>query len=349
MLERPGYTAIDLRPLAGGEGTSAYSVSDTEFVVGESGSTPARWNREGDPSALAVLDGYSGGRACDVNKTGVIAGILHDGEQLRPVRWDPAGAVERLEMPADAVSGAVNRINDRGSMLGGVMEPGYRWHAIRWTPEGHLVELEPLTAGGETQAHDLNELDEVAGTAKDDSGVRTAVRWNRSGEISRLPSPRRATACCVNDQGVVAADGVSWNRDGQATLLAGGQAFRAGQTLRLTNDGATIGWGATTDGQQIGVRWDRSGEPTVLPPLPSDTSSTCFDIDDAGVVVGESAGGTTVRPVWWDEDATPRRLPSPAGLDAIVAQHVTMSGNIIIGYGYDPAEAVYRGIAWYRS
>ncbi|MFD5093481.1 hypothetical protein ACFWMR_22965 [Amycolatopsis thailandensis] len=349
MLERTGYTAIDLRPLTGGEGTSAYSVSDTEFVVGESGSTPARWNREGVPSALAVLDGYSGGRACGVNKTGVTAGILHDGEHLLPVRWDPAGGVQRLDLPDGTISGAVNRINDRGSMLGGAMEPGYRWRAVRWTPDSRLAELEPLTADGETQAHDLNELDEVAGTAKDGSGARTAVRWSRTGEVSRLPSPRRATAHCINDQGVVAADGVSWNRDGQATLLTGGPVFRTGQTLKLTNDGATIGWGATTDGQQIGIRWNWSGEPTVLPPLPPDTTSTCFDIDDAGVVVGESAGGTKVRPVWWDEDATPHPLPSPAGLDAIVAQHITMTGNVIIGYGYDPAEATYRGIAWYRT
>jgi len=349
MLDRPGYTAIDLRPLAGDTGTSAYSVSDNEFVVGESGSTPARWNREGDPSALAVLDGYSGGRACGVNKTGAIAGILHIGDDLRPVRWDPTGEVQGLELPDGTVSGAVNRINERGSMLGGAMEPGYRWRAVRWTPEGRLMELEPLTAGGETQAHDLNELDEVAGTAKDVSGVRTAVRWSGSGEVSRLPSPRRATACCVNDEGVVAADGVSWSRDGRATLLTGGPAFRAGQTLKITNTGATIGWGATTDGQQIGVRWNRSGDPTVLPPLPSDTASTCFDINDAGLVVGESAGGTTVRPVWWDENAAPHPLPSPDGLDAIVAQHITTTGNVIIGYGYDRARATYRGIAWYRS
>ncbi|WP_409493082.1 hypothetical protein [Amycolatopsis sp. cmx-11-12] len=345
----PGFTAVDLRPLAGGEGTSAYCVNDAGVIMGESGSRPVRWDREGRPTPLPIVDGYSGGRAVSGNSAGVIAGTLYTGESLRPVCWKPDGRVHVLELPTGMLSGTASRVNERGSILGNAMRPGYRWRALRWEPGGEAVELDTLPGDGETQGHDLNGLDEVVGSAKDGTGARTAVRWTPSGRICKLPPPRRATACGITDSGAILGDGVVWDRDRGTTLLTGEPEFTAGQVVRITGQGVAIGWGVTPDRRDTCARWDRDGRPTVLRPLPSDVASTCFDIDDAGTVVGESVSHGTVRPVRWDVDATPFPLPSPRGLNAIVAQHINASGAVIIGYGYAPDSSTYRGIAWHRS
>ncbi|OOC05740.1 hypothetical protein [Amycolatopsis azurea] len=350
MPEGPGFTAVDLRPLAAGEGTSAYCVNDAGMIVGESGSRPVRWDRDGNPTPLPILDGCSGGRAVSANIAGVIAGALYTGEHLRPVCWRPDGRVHALELPLGVISGTTCRVNARGSILGNAMRPGYRWRALRWEPGGEAVELGALPGGGETQGHDLNGLDEVVGSAKNGAGGgRTAVRWDPSGKISKLPPPRRATACGITDSGAILGDGVVWNRDGGTILLTGGPEFAAGQVVRITGRGVAIGWGVTPDRHGTCARWDRDGRPTVLRPLPSDVASTCYDIDDAGTVVGESVSKGTVRPVRWDADATPFPLPSPRGLTAIMAQHISASGAVIIGYGFDPDGSTYRGIAWRRS
>ncbi|MBB5851170.1 hypothetical protein ACFQ05_37745 [Amycolatopsis umgeniensis] len=347
--EGPGFTAVDLRPLAAGEGTGAYCVSDAGMIVGESGSRPVRWDDDGRPSPLPILDGYSGGRAVSANTAGVVAGALYTGENLRPVCWQPDGRVRVLELPSGMVSGTACRVNERGSILGNAMRPGYRWRALRWEPGGEAVELGALPGGGDTQGHDLNALDEVVGSAKDGTGARTAVRWTPSGKISKLPPPRRATACGITDSGAILGDGVVWNRDGGTVLLTGEPEFVAGQVVRITGPGVAIGWGVTPDRRGTCARWDRDGRPTVLRPLPSDIASTCFDIDDAGTVVGESLNQGTARPVRWGADATPSALPSPRALTAIVAQHINAAGAVIIGYGFATDSSTYRGIAWHRS
>lgn len=343
------YIAIDLRPLSDGEGTNAYAVSDAGVTVGESGSRPARWDRDGRPSPLPVLDGYSGGRASCVNSSGVIAGVLYRGENLHPVRWDSTGRVHDLELPADTVSGTASRVNDRGSIMGNAMGPGYHWRAVRWNPQGELVDLETLTGSGETQAHDLNALDEVVGSATNGASTRAAVRWDHSGKVSTLPPPHRATACGINDSGEVAGDGVVWDREGRATTMSDEPGFTAGHLVKINNHGVAIGWGVTPGQRATCARWDRAGRLTVLAPLPSDIASNCFDISDTGTVVGESANQGSVRPVWWDAEATPSLLPSPPGLSAILAQHINGPGTVIIGYGYDAISSTYRGIAWHRS
>ncbi|MFI5560107.1 hypothetical protein ACIA2T_12585 [Amycolatopsis japonica] len=349
MPEGPGFTAVDLRPLSEGEGTGAYCVNDAGTIVGESGSWPVRWDGDGAPTPFPILDGCSGGRAISVNAAGLVVGSLYVGEHLRPVCWRPDGRVCALELPDGAVSGTACRVNARGSVLGNVMWPGYRWRALRWGPGGEAVELAALRGDGETQGHDLNGLDEVVGSAKNGTGTRTAVRWTSEGKISKLPPPRRATACGITDSGAILGDGVVWNRDGGTVLLTGDPEFSAGQLVRITGRGVAIGWGVTADRRGTCARWDPDGRPTVLRPLPSDEATTCFDIDDAGTVVGESAGRGTVRPVRWDADATPLPLPSPAGLTAIVAQHINASGTVIIGYGFAADTSTYRGIAWLRS
>jgi len=347
--EGTGYTAIALRPLADGEGTCAYAVNDAGTIVGESGSRPARWDLDGLPSALPALDGFSGGRAGSVNASGVIAGTLYRGEDLHPVRWDPDGRVHGLVLPGGMVSGTAIRINGRGSILGNAMRPGYHSRALRWDPDGEPVCLGTLPKNGETQAHGMNALDEVAGSARDGAGIRAAVWWDRTGKIGKLPPPRRATACDINDSGAVLGDGVVWKRDSGTTLLEGDPGFTTGQVVRITGSGAAIGWGVTTDRHATCVRWDAAGRPTRLVPLPSDVATTCFDIDDAGTVVGESVNHGSVRPVHWDTEAIPVPLPSPPGLVAMVAQHINRTGTVIIGYGFDPAGATYRGIAWRRA
>ncbi|WP_410651234.1 hypothetical protein [Amycolatopsis sp. cmx-4-54] len=349
MSEGPGFTAVGLRPLSGGEGTGAYCVNDAGVIVGESGSRPVTWDRDGSPTPLPILDGCSGGRAVSVNAAGVITGSLHAGDHLRPVCWLPDGRVRALELPGGAVSGTACRVNARGSILGNAMWPDYRWRTLRWEPGGETVELAALPGDGETQGQDLNALDEVVGSARNGSGVRTAVRWTSSGKISTLPPPRRATACGITDSGAILGDGVVWNADGGTVLLTGGPEFAAGQVVRITGRGVAIGWGLTPGRHGVGARWDGDGRPTVLRPLPSDAASTCFDIDEAGTVVGESVSQGTVRPVRWDADATPVPLPSPRGITATVAQHINASGTVIIGYGFAADGSAYRGIAWRRS
>ncbi|WP_233620562.1 hypothetical protein [Amycolatopsis sp. WAC 01416] len=349
MTEGACFTAVGLRPLSDGEGTGAYCVNDAGTIVGESGSRPVRWDRDGSPTLLPILDGFSGGRAVSVNAAGVIAGSLYLGEHLRPVCWLPDGRVHALELAAGMVSGTACRVNERGSILGNAMWPGYHWRALRWEPGGEAVELGTLPGGGETQGHDLNGLDEVVGSAKNGTGLRTAVRWTPSGKISKLPPPRRTTACGITDAGAILGDGVVWNRDGGTVLLTGEPEFRAGQVVRITGHGVTIGWGVTPDRHGTCARWDRDGRPTVLRPLPQDLASMCFDIDEAGTVVGESGSEGTVRPVRWDADATPFPLPSPRGITAIVAQHINANGTVVIGYGFAEDTSTYRGIAWHRT
>ncbi|MBE1493925.1 putative membrane protein [Amycolatopsis lexingtonensis] len=344
--QAPTYTAVDLGPLSAGERTDAHAANDAGVIVGESGTRPVRWNRAGGVTALPTLAGYPDGGAVDVNESGEIAGYVSQSSAARPVRWDRAGHVQALALPGDAASGYTVSINARGSVLGSFIRPDYRWRSVRWDPAGRPVELAALAAGGDTTAYSMNDRDEVVGIAADETGVQFAVRWDRAGRISKLPAPNTATGPAIDNRGDILDGMVVWDRWGQVTNLSTEPDLGSPHTATINDHGLVVGWAWTADGEQKCVRWDRAGQATVLNPLPPDTTSSCSDIDDRGTVVGYSFAEGTMRPAYWDTRAHP--LPSPAGLRAWEAQHITGTGGIILGLGYDPGQATFRGIAWQR-
>jgi hypothetical protein len=66
------------------DGSRAWAINNAGVAVGESRGFPVRWNGEGQP---VVLDTRPGGTASFVNRSGLIAGTVHEGGFPQAVLW----------------------------------------------------------------------------------------------------------------------------------------------------------------------------------------------------------------------------------------------------------------------
>ncbi len=156
-----------------------------------------------------------------------------------------------------------------------------------------LTDLGTLGGFGEAYAHGINERGQVVGDSPAADGNSHAFLWTPN-------SP----AGVMSDLGIPAGSSFSTARDiNDAGVIAG-----------YTNHSALI--------------WD--GQMNVLPPLPGQTASRAFSINNEGDVVGWS--GTTYytggNAVMWRRQAPPIQLGT-VGTKPTVARAVNDSGTIV--------------------
>jgi probable HAF family extracellular repeat protein len=210
-IERPYSVWWDddgaLHELPGGHPGTAYAVNDEGVVVGLSdaqGLWPLRWASPTTPAVrLATLPGGENYAAAhDVNTEGTAVGfsLATDGT-YHAVRWDAAGAIERLDDLAGHPTCRATAINDAGISIGTCRDDNGPV-AVYWDGAGTVTALPSL--GGETQPTGISDAGTIVGSAEDADGRYHAVRWGAFG-ITRLATlgGTHGVALDINDTGTV--------------------------------------------------------------------------------------------------------------------------------------------------
>ena len=203
--------------LAGTTG-NAYAISNgaTRYVVGQSGSLPARWTIVGSsPSAPELLDpGVAAyGTARGVNDAGAAVGNVGTSAAV----WDAAGILALVSAPAGFVSGEGRDIDNGGNGAFVFTRPETGWEggfAIAYLrlADGQLIALPPLSGDIVTYANGLGpaggNLVRVAGSSYSAPSTSRAVRWTvdvSTGTITTIESrPAESHALAVADDGATA-------------------------------------------------------------------------------------------------------------------------------------------------
>jgi probable HAF family extracellular repeat protein len=201
-----------------------------------------------------------------------------------------------------SVATAVSRT---GSVAGYSLTASGRQHAFRWSG-GRMTDLGTLPGGGASRANAINDAGQLAGTAdRTDGGYGYPVRWSAAGAIQDLGGP------------IVNALGVGNAIDSRGRV-AGGQRP------------------ASSQGNPIGMLYDRPGRPTVLGDPP----------ESLGAASGINAGGEVVgAPAYVWRRGTVRHLPGLPGGGSGDARAINASGLVAgsAGTGDGVHAVLWRG------
>jgi hypothetical protein len=340
-----GAAAVELGNLGTDIGgytqSQAAAINNAGSVVGSSrlylfgtfdiGDRAVRWDASNiDASSLDQLSTASTtstvrffSNAFAINDTGTAVGVAYkvlreggsssDYKGTRAVRWNASGtAVTELgHLGTDssgltyAVAYAINNagiaVGNANKYSGSGADLGYR--AVRWSASGTAAtELGHLGTDPNGSAYCDAEAINDAGIA-----VGAASKYDSSGNYIGIRAVRWTTGgTAATELGHLGTD------------LSGGTAASASA---INSSGTAIGSASKfdssgTDLGQRAVRWDASGTAaTELGNLPSFTSTSASDINDAGITVGwldKYDGGVLLeaKAVYWGFDALPVDLNS---------------------------------------
>jgi len=284
---------IALEPLPGGSSSKADGINDAGTVVGFSRGpddlrTAVMWGRDRVPVELARLPGHADSRARDINEAGVIVGRSWIDGAARPVRWSPEGAVSELSRVPGDPEGEALGINREGVVVGlskGVADPetgDKKRTAMVWRPDGGATALASLPGDDGGIAMSINDagmiVGEGTGSIRGDDApcffTFTAVVWDLDG------TPRGLAPLSGDGDGTPFPECVATGRDAWDVSLSG----------------VVVGYSAS---HERGIRWDAAGHEVALPPLPGDTRSWAYGVNEAGLVVGFSQGDSGKSAVVW--------------------------------------------------
>ncbi|MFJ8229880.1 hypothetical protein ACIQ9E_07960 [Streptomyces sp. NPDC094448] len=275
----PGAAPTRLPLPAGSRVGSASAVNNSGVAVGDAAgendrSRPLRWRSDGSRTDLPVLPGDDSGTATSVNNAGTAVGWTErrDGTTgpAHPVRWNAAGAVSALPLPAGFAGARTSRITDNGVILGHGRLAGSTEYdrVLVWAADGTVRDA------GRGRGYAVNR----AGTA-----VGASLEENPYGDTAR------------------------WNADGTRTVLAN-PAEAAGEVLAVNNRGTAVGYAWPPAGNPAldkALLWKPDGTVVPLPPTPLGPYAAAFAVNDAGVVAGFAVGtdgagsATTWRATVW--------------------------------------------------
>jgi probable HAF family extracellular repeat protein len=317
-----------------------------------------------EPGWTATEIGPPGFWPLAVNDEGVVVGYVGSYPNYYAVAWAD-GTTTALDTPDNTVRSSAAEINDAGDVVGSVtlqLETGMRTEAALWSVDGGYTPLGFLDNGTLSSAYDITDLGRVVGVAaRPQLGYRGVV-WNGD-DIDVLPvppDPPCPPGGCGGLQTASSADAINNQGDIVGTISYPYQPTKA-------------------------VIWAPDAAPVFLPPL-AGRSAAAQDVNDSGVIVGNSYGGAAYASnavVWVDgelidlgpgwatginddglivgvmtdtagirhayawEDLTGSPLPTPEGDVESLAGGVNASGQII-GASKSPS-GTWRGVMWTRS
>jgi len=220
-----------------------------------------------------------------------------------------AGANQR----GDIVGWAENTVHDSTCTLPQVLQ----FEAVRWSPDGKIHELPPLP--------------------KDQDGAATAI--NDGGDAVGI------SGTCNNAVGAYTAKhAVIWH-DGVPSLIGtfGGAGWNT--PTDINNRGQVVGFadlpGDVVDGVltafpiPLGFIWSQATGTQKILPLPGDTNTIAYAINDWGQVVGQSFGGPEgSRAFIWQNGKSydlNSLLPAGSALYLVFAEGINNRGDITGG------------------
>lgn len=238
---------------------------------------------------LSSLDGTNSG-ANAINNAGQVAGYTGRGA----VVWNGTSPTLLAGLLGDDQQGSfATGINDAGQVVGvNGWDKAATWLGATQTTLGSA-------SGPSSDAWGINNAGQVVGM----SGPGQAALW--SGGTTTVLNPGGGKGYAINDAGVVTgcvcspdqydSQAVVWNA-GVATVLGGTWGPTNGSAgLGINDAGQVVGYG-TFHATLLPVLWNGT-TPTILPTL-GDRPSKAKAINDAGVIVGTSAG----RAALWSGD-----------------------------------------------
>jgi probable HAF family extracellular repeat protein len=197
---------------------NAHAISNgaTRYVVGQSGSSPARWTIIGNsPGSSELLDqgGATSGAARGVNDAGAAAGNVG----ISGAVWDAAGILSLVSTPTGFTKGEGRDIDNAGNSVFVFTRPEAPWEGgfaaayVRFA-NGQLVALPPLSGDVVTYANGLGpaggNLVLVAGSSYSAPSRSRAVRWTvdvSTGAVTNIEArPESSHALALADDGATA-------------------------------------------------------------------------------------------------------------------------------------------------
>ena len=287
------------------------------------------------------LESPSFSYAFGINNQGQVVGraTMTSGE-THAALWDRRGRLVDLgTLPGGTYSEAY-AINDAGQVVGWSMTDQSTctafdgcWHAFLWE-NGTMTDLGGLDPRFQSYAYSINNSGQIAGasaTADYPFSYWRAVTWLR-GELVELGLPESATdalALGINARGTAVGTAyvngrnvpILWSQGTmiQLPLPAG----TSGEARKINDRGQAVG----RSGANQALLWD-DGELTILPNPAGTVLSEAYDINNQGVIVGDSrTNNASVRAFRW-VDGSPSALPLAAGWTESNARGVNARGDV---------------------
>lgn len=306
---------------------------------------------------LGLPPGYVSARALAVNNLGQVVGMATDSSfALHRVIWDGGTFIELPNF--DPASTAVpEAINDSREVVGTelVTRKGI-YYGVYWNAIGQVSALQPIAGGPQylVNGHGINNLGQMVGSSQEASpNLRShAVRWpnglSAPEDLGFMGSGQYSVAYGINDLGEVVgvADNGStthaflW-RNGTYTDL-GSLAGSGGASIAYMINNSTVIAGSSNGGY-LSFIW-QSGVMTQLPFPPGIASSSVFDINNLGDIVGASATFFQEHAILWRAGEAIDLGTWPGGTRSF-AWGINDSGTIV-GEGNVSGDGFWRALMW---
>ncbi|MFE3095065.1 hypothetical protein ACFXG1_14675 [Streptomyces sp. NPDC059248] len=275
----PGAVPKRLTLPAGSRGGNTSAVNNAGVAVGDAAgednrSRPLRWRSDGGRTDLPVLPGDDSGTVTSINNAGTAVGWTEQrdgtGGPAHPVRWNAAGFVSALPLPAGFDGARTKKITDNGVVYGHGRLAGSTEYdrVLVWAADGTVRDA------GRGRGYDVNRAGTAVGASLEDNPYGDTARWNANGTRTVLANPAEA----------------------------------AGEVLAINNRGTAVGYAWPPAGNPAldkALLWKRDGTVVPLPPSPLGPYAAAFAINDAGVIAGFAVGtdgagnATTWRATVW--------------------------------------------------
>jgi probable HAF family extracellular repeat protein len=219
------------------------------------------------------------------------------------------------------INGYAAGANDVGQVVGWAETPVHdtscvfpqvlQFQAVLWGPKpGQVEALLPLAGDPDSAATAINNKGQVVGIS--------GICENAVGDLSAMHA-------------------VLWE-NGTVTYLGNLGVDDWDTPTAINNHGQVVGFTETTDGTFHGFYWSKfSGGMQDLKPLPGDSFSFAYAINDLGMVVGQSIGPNGSSAVMWKDRVAVdlNCLTVPGSAHLIYANDINNSGRIT-GQARDP-------------
>lgn len=260
------------------------------------------------------------------------------------------------------------RVSPGGVAVGRSLPSSGAAHAFSWTQGGGLVPLPSLASPSRpySVANDANDNGIAVGVGATTAfgSSRLPLMW-QNGVVSQLPLPNGQTlgdANAVNASGVAVGSADSGSNQ-RGVVYQGGvgsfitqttpngsflvTAFGINDSGRIVGQGIDPGNAAVTVGYVLDTATNTAFSVGVLPGM---NGAICFDVSNAGYVVGSSSlnQGSGLPFIWSDADGI-QPIPLPAGTSSAIARGVNDAGMVVgIGSSAFAIPFLYDGTQTYR-
>jgi len=238
--------------------------------------------------------------ATAINNLGQVVGYTVSPLGNLPFTWS-AGVFDLLPVLPGYSSGAAFGVNDLGQVVGSSSLPSFE-AATLWSGPTvtNLAALgAPVLGGGSSRAHAINNSGLVVGVSgyAGGAGFTLPLHTGVAGLIWTGQN-RMQSANAVNEDGWIAGNGVSavggnsnaalLSVDGVVVDLVGTSSQRNDMAFGLNDNGTTVGYSASTNGNSDATAW-RNGQMLGLWGS-SGRSSVALDVNNHEAVVGQIGG-----------------------------------------------------------